>query len=300
MIETKGITFKYDGIYGGKYGGVMALNDVSLRIERGLRYALLGANGAGKTTFLLHLNGILRPLSGKIFYDGVEVTYGRKALYDLRRRVGVVFQDPEVQLFSATVAEDVSFGPMNLGLSHDEVKRRVEDSLKACGIYELKDRAVHFLSHGEKKLAAIAGVIAMEPQVIVLDEPVTGLDHIHREKVIDIFSGLHGKGVTLIMSTHDTDLAYEWADRVIVMNNGGVAGVGTPLEIFSDEKLLRSSAIYKPVVLDIYERLIGRGLLKNKGDIPRVRDDLIRCLEGDTAFSRSTEAANGRQIEFNR
>ncbi|MBF0567257.1 MAG: ABC transporter ATP-binding protein [Nitrospirae bacterium] len=271
MIEAKGITFKYDS--------VTALNNVSLRIERGLKYALLGANGAGKTTFLLHLNGILRPLSGKILFDGVEITYERKALSNLRRRVGAVFQDPEVQLFSATVAEDVSFGPMNLGLSIREVKRRVDDSLNACGIYELKERPTHFLSHGQKKLAAIAGVIAMEPKVLVLDEPIAGLDHVHRGQVIQIFSTLNARGVTLIMSTHDIDLAYEWADRVIVMKEGAVTGVGTPIEIFSDEKLLNSSLLYKPIVLDVYECLIRRGLLKEGGNVPRFRDELIRRLE---------------------
>ncbi|MBF0487270.1 MAG: ABC transporter ATP-binding protein [Nitrospirae bacterium] len=271
MIEAKGITFKYDS--------VTALNDVSICIERGLKYALLGANGAGKTTFLLHLNGILRPLSGKILLDGMEITYERKALSNLRRRVGIVFQDPEVQLFSATVAEDVSFGPMNLGLSPEEVKRRVDDSLNACGIYELKERPTHFLSHGQKKLVAIAGVIAMEPQVLVLDEPIAGLDHVHREQVIQIFSTLNARGVTLIMSTHDIDLAYEWADRVIVMKEGAVAGIGTPIEIFSNEKLLNSSFLYKPIVLEVYECLIKRGLLKEGGNIPRFRDELIRRLE---------------------
>ncbi|KWT81199.1 energy-coupling factor ABC transporter ATP-binding protein [Candidatus Magnetominusculus xianensis] len=266
MIEAKGITYKYDS--------VTALSDVSIHIERGLKYALLGANGAGKTTFLLHLNGILRPLSGKIFCDGTEVTYDRKALTTLRRHVGVVFQDPEVQLFSATVAEDVSFGPMNLGLSFEEVKRRVDDSLNACGIYELKERATHFLSHGQKKLAAIAGVIAMEPQVIVLDEPIAGLDQRHKEMVLDIFSRLNTNGVTLIMSTHDIDLAYEWADRMIVMKDGRVAGVGTPLEIFSKGDL----SISKPIVLEIYERLISRGLLRDNGNVPRFRDELLREL----------------------
>ncbi|MBF0517807.1 MAG: ABC transporter ATP-binding protein [Nitrospirae bacterium] len=268
MIEVQGVTFKYDKI--------TALNNVSIQIEKGLKYAILGANGAGKTTFLLHLNGILRPLSGKIFYDGTEVTYDHKSLVKLRKRVGVVFQDPEAQLFSATVAEDVSFGPMNLSLSLDEVKQRVDDALHACGIYELKERPTHSLSHGQKKLAAIAGVIAMKPQVIVLDEPLAGLDPRHKDMVLKIFASLNAGGVTLLMSTHNVDLAYEWADRVIVMNDGAIAANGTPFEIFSGN----NQYISKPVVLEIYQRLLLCGFLKDDKRIPRLKDELIDDIEG--------------------
>ncbi|MBF0319769.1 MAG: ABC transporter ATP-binding protein [Nitrospirae bacterium] len=268
MIEVKNITFKY--------GAITVLDNISLSIEKGLRYALLGANGAGKTTLLLHLNGVLRPLSGKIFFNGEEITYDRKTLSSLRRRVGVVFQDPEVQLFSATVAEDVSFGPMNLGLSPEEAIGRVDGSLKACGIYELKGRPTHFLSHGEKKLAAIAGVLAMEPEVIVLDEPIAGIDNVHKEKILNIFSKLRENNVTLIMSTHNVDLAYEWADRIIVMDNAKIAGIGTPLEVFTNGKL----SVSQPIVLEIYKMLIKCGLHGNNKDIPRIKDELLRYIEG--------------------
>ena len=195
-------------------GGQKALRDLSLSVRTGQRLALLGANGVGKTTLLLHLNGTLKPHSGRVEVDGVPADYGRKGLLAWRQKVGLVFQDPDDQLFAATVAQDVSFGPINLGLPTEEVRHRVRESLAALDISDLAQRPTHMLSFGQKKLAAIAGVLAMRPSVMVLDEPTSGLDFHAAGQFLQTVDRLHRSGTTLVLATHDIDLAYAWADEV--------------------------------------------------------------------------------------
>jgi len=176
-------------------------------VERGSRSAILGVNGAGKTTMFLHLNGILRPQSGQVIYEGAPLDYDRQKLHKLRSRVGLVFQNPDSQLFSASVREDVSFGPMNLGLDKHVVRERVAHALHAVGLTDYADKPVHNLSFGQKKRVCIAGVLAMQPEVIILDEPMAGLDMAMQTELVRILDRLHAEGMTIMIATHDIDFA---------------------------------------------------------------------------------------------
>ena len=196
------------------------LDRISLGFRKGERTALLGLNGSGKTTLLLHLNGLLRPESGRVLREGVSMDYGREGLRALRSRVGLVFQNPDAQIFSASVREDVSFGPLNLGLDVPTVTSRVEEALAAVGLGACADRPVQALSHGEKKRLCIAGVLAMKPEVLVLDEPMAGLDPVMQEAFAALLGRLHAGGMTVILATHDIGFARGWADAVHVLAEG--------------------------------------------------------------------------------
>ena len=273
IIETVNLNFKYQD-------GTKALNNVSLKIEKGKKISFLGVNGSGKSTLFLNFNGILKPSSGKVFYDGNEIKYNRASLYTLRKNIGIVFQDPDNQLFSASVYQEVSFGPMNLKLDEDEVRKRVDVALANTGMIEFSDKAVHFLSYGQKKRVAIADIIAMKPEIIILDEPTSSLDPKHSKQIVQIFDELNEEGMTVILSTHDVELAYAWSDYIFVMKDGEIIREGTPYEIFSDDELIFNSYLEKPLVLEIYEVLCKNGdvdlNLHNK--VPRNKKDLFKIL----------------------
>ncbi len=237
--------------------GTEALRDVSLAVPRGRRVAVLGANGCGKSTLFLHLNGILRPASGELRLAGERVRYDRA----LRRRVGLVFQDPDSQLFTANVHEDISFGPLNLGWGAPEVRQRVEQAIRDTQIEDLVDRPTHLLSYGQKKRVAIAGVLAMEPEVIVADEPTAGLDPEMSARLMELLDRLRDLGRTVLISTHDVELALAWADHVIVLREGRVVGTGEPGEVFRNADLLRQARLLPPIVLAVYAQLQERGVL---------------------------------------
>ena len=190
---------------------------------RSRRTAILGGNGAGKTTLCLHLNGILRPKSGQVLCDGRPLDYSRRGLKQLRSRVGLVFQNPDAQLLSASVREDVSFGPMNLGLDRHTVRERVEKALAAVGLSDLADKPVHNLSFGQKKRVCLAGVLVMQPEVIILDEPFSSLDVRMRWDLYAILERLSAEGITVLICCHDLDFAYEWADRWHIIAAGQLA-----------------------------------------------------------------------------
>lgn len=204
-----------------------ALAGVTLAIRRGARLVLLGNNGSGKSTLLLHLNGTLRPDRGEVRHNGAPIAYGRRALAGLRQRVALVFQDPDDQLFAGTLAQDVSFGPLNLGLDEAETRRRVAVALDAVGLADRAGLPLHMLSHGQRKRAAIAGALALQPEVLALDEPTAGLDPCGTARLLDHFDRLHTGGMTIVLSTHDTALARDWADEVAIMQDGRVAAGGT-------------------------------------------------------------------------
>ena len=220
MPSTSVITLKNASF--GYRAGRLALQDISLEIPRGSRVAFIGPNGAGKSTLFLHLNAILRPTSGQLLYDGSPYDYSRAGTHRLRRQVGLVFQDHDSQLFAANVLDDVLFGPMNMGMSLARAEETARESLSTVGMLELADEPVHFLSPGQKKRVAIAGVLAMNPDVLVMDEPTAGLDYTGMVNFELILTALHATGKTLIVSTHDMDWAWKWADLAFVMAEGRI------------------------------------------------------------------------------
>ena len=191
--------------------------------------------------------------------DGAPVGYDRAALNDLRRRVGLVFQDPDNQLFAASVRQDISFGPINLGLSEDEVRARVEQAIRDTQIEDLAERPTHLLSYGQKKRVAIAGVLAMAPEVIVADEPTAGLDPESTARLLGLLDGLHASGRTMVVSTHDVEMALAWADHALVMRRGSCWGPGRR-RLFADADLVREARLVTPIVLEVYQRLLRGGV----------------------------------------
>jgi cobalt/nickel transport system ATP-binding protein len=258
--------------------GTSALDCCSLSVRRGSRTAVLGSNGAGKTTLFLHLNGILRPSAGKVLCDGEALDYSRNGMRKLRSRVGLVFQNPDSQLFSASVREDVSFGPMNMGLEETIVRERVAEALLAVGMTESADRPVHNLSYGQKKRVCIAGVLAMQPEILVFDEPTAGLDASMLEELEITLDQLHTAGMTTIISTHDLDFAYGWADDVIVLQKGRVLAHGAPAETLLREDV-RSALGATPLIADIARSLSLIGIdLRDNGYLPRSKNALLRAI----------------------
>ena len=215
-----------------------ALKDVTLRTAAGRRIALLGRNGSGKSTLLLACNGIVRPQAGGLYLDRQPVAYDRASLRKLRRTVGVVFQNPDDQLFSASVAEDISFGPLNLGLSEAQARDRVATAAELCEVTHLLDKPTHALSGGEKTRVALAGVLAMDVEILIADEALAGLDPWMRHQVMEIFARLSAQGKTIVLATHDIGLARSWADTVVLMEGGTVAAVRPAAEFFADAGLV--------------------------------------------------------------
>ena len=259
-------------------GEVAALRGLDLEVAAGRSLAILGPNGAGKSTLLLHLNGTLRPGAGHIRLDGETADYSRKGLNRWRQRVALVLQDADDQLFAATVFEDVSFGPLNLGLGEAETRARVEEALAALGIADLHDRATHMLSGGQKKRAAIAGALAMHPDVLLLDEPTAGLDAEGAAQLVATLRGLAAKGVTLVFTTHDVELAWTLADDVALFRGGravAASGAGT---ILTDRALLEGVGLRPPLLLDLALHARDRGLIAEGTPLPRTPDDLKRAM----------------------
>lgn len=222
----------------------VALRDVSFLIQHGESVGIIGANGAGKSTLLLHLNGYLSATSGEIVIGDDSLT--KKSLHKIRRTVGMVFQDPEDQLFMPTVYDDVAFGPLNLGLSPDEIESRVVQALERVEALELRDKPPYHLSGGEKKRVAIATVLSMLPEILVLDEPTSGLDSHARRQLIALLKAFHH---TRIVTSHDLDMVLELCERTIVLHDGKVMADGPTLEIFNNDELLKSCRLEKPFAM---------------------------------------------------
>jgi len=273
ILSLKDVSYNYPD-------GTSALNKCSLTIGRGMRTAVLGANGAGKTTMFLHLNGILRSSAGDIQWEGTPLDYSRDGMRELRSRVGLVFQNPDSQLFSASVREDVSFGPMNLGLPKNVVRERVEGALLAVGMTESADKPVHNLSYGQKKRACIAGVLAMEPEVLVLDEPMAGLDAAMQEELTVVLECLHAAGMTIIIATHDLDFAYGWADEAIVLQRGRLLAQGNVAEVLLKPEV-QTELGSSPIVAEITNSLALTGMaVRVNGYLPRSRSELLKVISG--------------------
>lgn len=256
--------------------GKPALSGVSLNIYEGERIAVLGSNGAGKSTFFLNMNGVFTPDRGEIYYRGKTIT--RKTLNELRKNVGIVFQEADNQIIVSTVLAEVSFGPMNLKLSKEEVRSRVEEALSYMNISDFRDRPPHYLSGGEKKRVTIADIIAMQPEVIIFDEPTASLDPLNTQMLLNVLKKLSDEGKTLLFSTHDVDFAYRFAERVIVFYEGTIIADGTPLEVFQNDEIVKKANLKRPVMLDLYELLVEKKILPNEMHYPKDVLELKSCF----------------------
>ena len=255
IIQTEGLRFAY-----AEEGAVnpFVLDGVSLDIEEGSFVAVLGHNGSGKSTLAKHLNAILLPSGGKVYVDGID-TADEDKLLDIRRTVGMVFQNPDNQIVANVVEEDVAFALENLGVPPKEIRERVDAALKAVGMYDYRKHAPHLLSGGQKQRVAIAGVLAMRPKCVVLDEPTAMLDPVGRNEVVSTIHELNEKfGVTVVLITHHMREATE-ADRVVVMNDGKIIADDTPKKVFSQVELLRDVGLTVPETTDLLYELNGRG-----------------------------------------
>ena len=270
IINVEDVRFSYITAEGV---APIVLDGVTLDIEEGSFVAVLGHNGSGKSTLAKHMNAILLPTGGKVYVDGID-TADEDKLLDIRRTVGMVFQNPDNQIVANVVEEDVAFAPENLGVPPEEIRRRVDDALKAVGMYQFREHAPHLLSGGQKQRIAIAGVLAMEPECIVLDEATAMLDPVGRREVLDAVHRLNReKGITVVLITHHMNEA-EDADRVVVMDDGKVALDGTPREVFTQVDALRSMGLTVPDTVDLLDRLRKDGL-----DVPLTALTVEACAD---------------------
>ncbi len=246
----------------GSAGEKVALHDVNIKIEQGEMIGLIGHTGSGKSTLIQHLNGLLKPTSGAVFYDGKDINDSDFSKKKLRSKVGLVFQYPEYQLFEATVIDDVKFGPKNIGMDSLKIDMNSFEALKQVGIGEdLLDVSPLELSGGQKRRVAIAGVLAMEPEVLILDEPTAGLDPSGRDEILDLVAKLHKeRNLTVILVSHSMEDVARYVERLIVMNHGTVAFDATPGEVFSHYKELEKIGLMAPQVTYVMEGLARRGV----------------------------------------
>lgn len=272
FFDIQDLTYQYPD-------GTTALQQLSLHIPKGKKIALLGHNGAGKSTLFQHLNGILQPTAGSILFENKPLSYSRKALIHLRQQVGIMFQDPDAQLFSGTVKKDIAFGPMNLGWSKEKVESRVTWAMAQTEVEELQNRPIHFLSLGQKKRVAMAGVLAMEPSLLILDEPTAGLDSYYANQMMNLLGQIENETRTILLSTHDVQLAYEWADIIAVMHEGKIIYEGDPILLFNEEDILKLAHLEHPWVFDIAIALKKRGILSPDTAMPRTKKALLSMME---------------------
>ena len=272
IIKTENLKFKYAD-------GTEALKGINIDIKRGEKIAIMGANGSGKSTFFLHLNGISRPTEGRVYIDGKELKYSRKELIEARKKVGIIFQDPDNQLFSSSVRQEISFGLFNLGYTQKEAKEKVDAIIKELNIDSFANKPTHFLSGGQKKRVAIADILVMDPKIVILDEPASGLDPKHIKLTDEIIDGLTEKGITVIIATHDAQRSLAWADRLILFHDGKVIGEGKPEEILRDEELLETTNLEKPAVLKLFDNLVEVGILDKDLKTPVTTDQLEKYIK---------------------
>ena len=267
VIKIENLHYTYPG------DDVESLKGVSLEIERGSFVAVLGHNGSGKSTLAKHLNAILLPTEGKVLIDGID-TADENNLLKIRSTVGMVFQNPDNQIVANVVEDDVAFAPENLGVEPAEIRERVDNALKAVDMYEFRLHAPHLLSGGQKQRVAIAGVIAMQPEVIVLDEPTAMLDPKGRREVIDTVTKLcREKGITIVLITHHMSECID-ADRLIVMSNGDVVADGTPQAVFSQVELMHSEGLAVPATTELMWQLNNKGF-----NLPLTALGIADCAE---------------------
>jgi len=266
LVALRGASFAYED-------GPVVVDGLDFEVRGGRALALLGRNGSGKTTLMRLLSGGLRPRTGELTVEGRPVGYDRKGLTRLRTTVQLVVQDPDDQLFAASVGQDVSFGPLNLGLSDGEVRARVDEALAALDITALADRPTHLLSYGQRKRTAIAGAVAMRPRVLILDEPTAGLDPDGQERLLATLDGLRASGTTVVMATHDVDLALRWADDAALLTPSG-AHTGPAAAMLARTDLLGQAGLRLPWGIAAAELLRAQGLLPAAAPGPRTAEEL--------------------------
>ena len=271
ILEARDIRYRYPR-------GMEAIRGISFHIRRKEKIALVGPNGAGKSTLLMMFNGMIRPDSGLMLFDNQPVLYDTASLRVLRKRVGFVLQNPDRQIIAPTVYQDVAFGPVNLGYSEPGVKEAVTQALRHVGLEGFERRPPHQLSGGEKKRVAIAGVLAMDPDVLVFDEPTSGLDPSGSEDIMELLDELNHEGKTIIISTHDVELAYPWADRAILMIGGKILQEDIPEVAFGNPDSVRRAHLSLPTLLELHMELQKQGFLL-QGKKPRTVLDMVHCLE---------------------
>jgi cobalt/nickel transport system ATP-binding protein len=271
VLEARDIRYRYPR-------GQEAIKGISFHFRRGEKIALVGPNGAGKSTLMQMFNGMIRPDSGTMLFDNKPMQYDRGSLRELRRKIGFVLQNPDRQIIAPTVYQDVAFGPTNLGYSEPEVKELVTTALRHAGISGFERRPPHHLSGGEKKRVAIAGVLAMDPDVLVFDEPTSGLDPSGSEDLMELLDELNHEGKTIVISTHDVELAYPWADRAILLADGQIIREDVPDVAFGNTKFVRMAHLSVPTLLELSAELGKRGF-----DIPDRKPrsvlDMVRIIE---------------------
>ena len=277
-VIVKNLTHIYDE---GMPFASKALDDISFEIKDNDFVGLIGHTGSGKSTLIQHLNGLLKPSSGQIIVNGFNITDKDLNLTEIRKRVGIVFQYPEYQLFEETVEKDIAFGPGNLGLDEAEISKRVKNSMEAVGLdYETyKDKSPFDLSGGQKRRVAIAGILAMDPDILVLDEPTAGLDPSGIKEMMDLFKKIHEMGKTVVLVTHDMNHVLEYCDNVVVMNDGQVERAGKVKDIFLDSDYLLNLGIDLPLITNLIIQLNLKGyhIDTSINDI----DDLVEAIGGE-------------------
>ncbi len=271
ILETRGLKYTYPD-------GTVAVQDLNIEIMKGKKIAFVGQNGSGKSTLFLLLNGTLKPNQGEVLFHGVPFKHDSKSLREIRKSIGIVFQNSDDQIFAPTVFQDVAFGPANLGYSKERVDTCVQRALEQVGLSRFKDKPPHHLSGGQKKRVAIAGIMAMEPEVIILDEPLSNLDPVGADEIMDLINEFNHFGSTIIISTHDVDLAYRWSDYVFLLSNSKIIGQGTPADVFKEPELLKKAGLRQPTTLEIYHEIERRGLAYGRNS-PKTIPELVNTLK---------------------
>ncbi|MEA4922828.1 MAG: energy-coupling factor transporter ATPase [Eubacteriaceae bacterium] len=282
-IEVKNLTYIYAE---GLPHESKALEDISFTVDDGQFIGIIGHTGSGKSTLLQHLNGLLKPKSGNIIVGDTDITEEKISMIDVRKKIGLVFQYPEYQLFEETVEKDVAFGPGNLGLDDEEIKKRVKESLELTGLdyNELREKSPFELSGGQKRRVAIAGVIAMRPEVLILDEPTAGLDPKARRDILGMIETVHRtEGNIIILVSHNMDDIARLSDKILVMDEGRLAMSGTPAEVFAEEEKLKEIGLDIPGVTELARTLRGKGFDIDKDifTVDRAEEEIARCLTKD-------------------
>lgn len=253
-----------------------SLNGLSLEIKKGQKVAFMGANGSGKSTFFLCCTGILKPQKGELYFKGEPYRYDKKSLLNLRSKVGIVFQDPDNQLFCSSVYQEISFGILNLGVPPEEAKKEVEKVIDYLEITPFRHKPAHALSGGQKKQVSIGDILVMHPDIMIFDEPAAALDPRHTRIVNRIIDRLTEQGITVMMSTHDVNFALEWADQVFLFKEGKVLAEGTPVQVFSNREVLRETNLEQPAVMELFDSLCRKHILSDALPVPRT----LAQLEG--------------------